>query len=89
MTRNLKNTVGRRIKNRLACAHVFISEFGDDRRAGRMTIAKDAGEICLLDQFLKQFRWKCVYELREVAPFEKYGQARNFPVPAGRIFAGR
>ncbi len=42
MAGNLKHAVGRRVDNRLACPNVFVTELGNDGRAGGVAVTEHA-----------------------------------------------
>ncbi len=82
---NLKHAIGRSIANRHAGFDVFFPEFGNDCCTRCMTIAKNTGQLCLLDQRIGQFSGEGRHFKREIAPIKINGHTRNFPMAAWRI----
>ncbi len=87
--RNLEDRVRRRVADRLARADMLFAKTGDDVRAGRMTISKDAREVALLADRIDKLRREGIALGREITPLEAHRRSGNFPMTGGRILALR
>ena len=53
-----------------------------------MTIAETAGNAAAFSDGFEELAGKAVGLVGEIGPVEKHGNAGDFPVAAGRVFAG-
>ena len=87
--RYLEYAIRRCINDRLSRPDVFVAELGDNRRAGCVAVAENAGQSGAIHELFDQLGWKRVGPVCEIAPVEQDRNAGDLPVAAGRVLAAR
>ena len=87
--RDLEHAVDRGVADRLGRPDVLGAELVEDRGAGGVAVAEDAGELRLGDERLRELGRKGRLAVREIAPVEIDRHAGDLPVAGGRVLAAR
>src|SRR5436305_9896425 len=85
--RNLEHAISRCVTDRPLAADVFGTQLLDDLRSAGVAIAQNARQPRALAQRFHELRGEAGLRAREIAPVERDGDARDFPVPRRRILA--
>src|SRR5690606_10048555 len=84
---DLKDAVRRGVADRLAAAYVRFAQLLDDLRARSVSLAEHAMQTRRGAQRIDQLGCEARLFLREIAPFESHGGARDLPMAGLRVLA--